>query len=128
MGVVADVRNQSLDRDAKKQVYLPLRQSPTAGMALVARTTGDPMTFAGTIQRIIWEVDPGQPIFELSTFETSVSTASTAPQHDVLLVCDRRTAARSAGIYGVLSYSVSQRTKEIDCGWRSVHPAEIPRR
>ena len=38
VGVVGDVHNQGLDRDPKKQVYLPMRQSPTAGMALVART------------------------------------------------------------------------------------------
>ena len=51
MGVVADVRAQGLDREPKKQVYLPLRQSPTAGMAVVARTDLEPLALGNAIQR-----------------------------------------------------------------------------
>lgn len=58
VGVVGDVHNQGLANDPKKQVYLPLKQSPTAGMALVARTDRDASTFGNAIQRAIWEVDP----------------------------------------------------------------------
>ena len=43
VGVVADVRNQGLDSEPKKQVYLPLRQNPVTGMSVVARTERDPM-------------------------------------------------------------------------------------
>ena len=116
IGVVRHVRNRTLEARSRVEVYWPQAQNPSGAMALVVRTSGNPMSFAGTIRKQVAAMDPELPAYQVRTM-TQVMGESVARRRLalILLLVFAALAAvlASIGIYGVSSYSVMHRRQEI---------------
>jgi len=115
VGVVGDMRRNGLIREAVSQVFLPLSQHPARGMDIVVRTSGDPHNFASAVQNAIWSVDKTAPIFNLVTVDEALrdQVAPLRFQTFLLSVFAFLTIVLAAvGVYGLMHYSVTQRTQE----------------
>jgi putative ABC transport system permease protein len=116
VGVVGDSKHNSLEEESRDKAYVPFAQLPHIFGTLAVRTSGAPMAYASAVRQAVWKVDRNQPVWKVRSIESLVDMSMT----------NRRLLARfmsgfsafalllaGIGLYGVISYSVARRAKEL---------------
>jgi putative ABC transport system permease protein len=116
VGVMADVKRDGLDASTTSEIAVPFAQLPASAMAVVIRSTADPATLAAAVRQRVAEVDKEQPIYNVRTMQQVISTSLSGRRMSTILLASFAGCAMllaGIGIYGVVSYWVAQRTREI---------------
>jgi putative ABC transport system permease protein len=116
VGIVGHVKHRGLEGESRVQYYIPHGQRAQAGMFLAIRTTGNPSDLAGPVRGVLRNLDKDMPVFRVNTMEQVVADSMTLRRFTLSLLGIFAAIAlilALVGLYGVLSYSVTQRSHEI---------------
>jgi predicted permease len=120
VGVIADVKNDGLEKPAGTELYVPFTQNAgrdrSQQMFAIVRASGDPAAVAAGVRRELGRLDPALPLANIHGMEAIISAAQSRPRVLTLLLALFAVVAlvlASVGIYSVIAYSVARRTKEL---------------
>ena len=116
VGVTRGTKHRSFNQTATPQVYGCFSQNPSIFATVAARTTGEPLALARSIQQAIWSVDPDQPMWKIRTMDAMMSASATNERFLAILMsaaAGLALALAALGVYGVMSYTVARRAREV---------------
>jgi len=116
IGVVGDARTSGLDDNAMEEFYLHSLQQPAGFVSFTIRTRAAPASLAGVVRNAMLEVDKDQPLYNVKTMEQHLADSVAGRRFPMLILTGFAATAlllSALGLYGVVSYSVAQRTHEI---------------
>jgi putative ABC transport system permease protein len=116
VGVVKDTKPRELNGEPVAEMYMPFAQDPHRSMAVMIRTTNKPADIVAAVRREVRELDSNLPIYSIRTMDSVISESIATPRFRTSLLAVFAIVALTlamVGIYGVMSYSVMQRTHEI---------------